>query len=88
MAEMVYLCESGGHQMSLHLTNCNKSVVYQNEILKLGRVFSMGGHLGINKTYSKIIKHFYWPQIRHCVAEYFKTCHICQMMGSQAKKIL
>ena len=43
--------------------------IYQNEILKLTHESSMGSHLGINKTYSKITKHFYWPQIRYCVAE-------------------
>ena len=47
--------------------------VYQSEILKLAHESSMGGHLGINKTYSKITKHLYWPQIRHCVAEFCKT---------------
>ena len=33
--------------------------VYQSEMLKLAHESSMGGHLGINKTYSKITKHFY-----------------------------
>ena len=39
--------------------------VYQSEILELAHESPMGGHLGINKDYSKITKHFYWPQIRH-----------------------
>ena len=47
----------------------------------------MGGHLGINKTYNKITKHFYWPQIWHCGAEFCKTCHICQMVGKPNQKI-
>ena len=61
--------------------------VYQSEILKLAHESPMGGHLGINKTYNKITKHFYWPQIRHCVAEFCKTCHICQMLGKPNQKI-
>ena len=61
--------------------------VYQNEILKLAHESSMGGHVGINKTYSKITKHFYWPQIRRCVAEFCKTYHICQMVGKPNQKI-
>ena len=61
--------------------------VYQSEILKLAHESSMGGHLGINKTYSKITKHFYWPQIRRCVAEFCKTCHTCQMVGKPNQKI-
>ena len=61
--------------------------VYQSEILKLAHESPLGGHLGINKTYSKITKHFYWPQIRHCVAEFCKTCHTCQMVGKPNQKI-
>ena len=61
--------------------------VCQSEILKLAHESPMGGHLGINKTYSKITKHFYWPQIRHCVAEFCKTCHTCQMVGKPNQKI-
>ena len=61
--------------------------VYQSEILKLAHESSMGGHFGINKTYSKITKHFYWPQIRGCVAEFCKTCHVCQMVGKPNQKI-
>ena len=37
--------------------------VYKRDILKLAHESPMGGHLGINKTNSKITKHFYWPQI-------------------------
>ena len=47
----------------------------------------MGGQLGINKTYSKITKHFVWPQIQRCVAEFCKTCHSCQMVGKPNQKI-
>ena len=60
--------------------------VYQSEILKLAHKPSMDGHLGINKTYNKITKHFYLPQIRHCVAEFCKTCHTCQMVGKTNQK--
>ncbi|CAB4005229.1 Retrovirus-related Pol poly from transposon, partial [Paramuricea clavata] len=38
-------------------------------------------HLGINKTYEKIIRHFYWPGVRKTVAEFCKTCHTCQVVG-------
>ena len=61
--------------------------VYQSEILKLAHESSMVGHLGINKTYSKITKHVYWPQNRHCVEEFCKNCHICQMVGKPNQQI-
>ena len=61
--------------------------VYQSEILKLAYESSMGGHLGCNKTYSRITKHFYWPQVRCCVTEFCMTCHVCQMVGKPNQKI-
>ena len=64
---------------------CTK--VHESYILKLARVSSVGGHLGINKTCSKITKHFYWPQILLCVADFCKTYHICQMVGKLNQKI-
>ena len=41
----------------------------------------MSGYLGINKTYHKIINHFYWPGLKSDVSKYCKTCHTCQMVG-------
>ena len=61
--------------------------VYQSEILKLAHESSTGGHLGINKTYSKITKHIYWPQIWHYLVEFCKTCNIYQMVGKPNEKI-
>ena len=34
---------------------------YRHEILSIAHESPMSGHLGINKTYHKIIDHFYWP---------------------------
>ena len=34
---------------------------YRPEILNLAHETPMSGYLGINKTYHKILKHFYWP---------------------------
>ena len=62
--------------------------VCQSEILKLSHESSMCGHLSINKIYSEITKHFCWPQSWRCVAEFYKTCRICQMEGKSNQKIL
>ena len=45
------------------------------------------GHLGINKTYHKIINHFYWPGLKSDVSKYCKTCHTCQMVGKPNQTI-
>ncbi|XP_070548324.1 uncharacterized protein [Ptychodera flava] len=55
--------------------------VYRNEILHLAHKVPMGGHLGINKTMDKILKHFFWPGMRKDVSEYCKSCHTCQVVG-------
>lgn len=39
------------------------------------------GHLGVRKTYNKILSHFYWPGIKNDVTQFIKTCHICQVTG-------
>ena len=39
------------------------------------------GHLGINKTSDKLLKHFYWPDLRKTVSKFVKSCHICQIGG-------
>ena len=35
--------------------------IYRSEILSLTNETPMSGHLGVNKTYHKILNHFYWP---------------------------
>ena len=35
--------------------------VYRPEILNLALETPISGHLGVNKTYNKILNHFYWP---------------------------
>ena len=47
----------------------------------------MSGHLGINKTYHKIINHFYWPGLKSDVSKYCKTCHTCQMVDKPNQTI-
>ena len=42
---------------------------YRGEILSLAHESPMAGHLGINKTYRRILSHFYRPQLRKDVME-------------------
>ena len=41
----------------------------------------MSGHLGVNKTYRKILKHFYCPGLKSYVSQHCKSCHTCQRVG-------
>lgn len=41
----------------------------------------LSGHLGVRKTYDRVMRHFYWPCVRKDVAHFIKTCHTCQLTG-------
>jgi len=49
--------------------------------LELAHDAVMGGHMGVKKTYHKLTESFWWKGIRRNVAEYCRTCHVCQMTG-------
>ena len=61
--------------------------VYRPEILNLAHETPMSGHLGVNKTYHKILNHFYWPGIKSDVSQHCKSCHTCQMVGKPNQAI-
>ena len=54
---------------------------YRPNILSLAHDTPMSGHLGINKTYQRILEHFYWPNLRKDVVEFCRSCHTCQVVG-------
>ena len=60
---------------------------YRSEVLSLAHETPLSGHLGVNKTYQKIINHFYWPGIRKDVVEFCNTCHTCQVIGKPNQTI-
>lgn len=39
------------------------------------------GHLGVRKTYDRVLHYFFWPRLKRDVAKYVKSCHICQLTG-------
>ena len=47
----------------------------------------MSGHLGVNKSYHKILNHFYWPGLKSDVSQFCKSCHTCQMVGKPNQTI-
>ena len=52
---------------------------YRSEILNLAHETPMSGHLGVNKTYHKILNHFFWPGLKSDVSQHCKSCHTCQI---------
>ncbi|XP_047478502.1 uncharacterized protein LOC125031660 [Penaeus chinensis] len=41
----------------------------------------LAGHLGIQKTYKKILQNFYWPGMKKDVTIFIRSCHVCQVGG-------
>ena len=60
---------------------------YRNNVLSMAHETALSGHLGVNKTYYKILEHFYWSKLRKDVSEYCRTCHTCQVVGKPNQKI-
>ena len=61
--------------------------VYHPETLNLAHETPMSGHLGINKTYHKILNHFFGPGLKSDVSQDCKSCHTCQMVGKPNQTI-
>ena len=61
--------------------------IYRPEILNLAHEIPISGHLGVNKTYHKILNHFYWPGLTSDVSQHCKSCHTCQMVGKPNQTI-
>uniref|UniRef100_A0A3P9C6A9 Gypsy retrotransposon integrase-like protein 1 n=1 Tax=Maylandia zebra TaxID=106582 RepID=A0A3P9C6A9_9CICH len=53
---------------------------YRPKVLGLAHD-SFSGHLGIRKTYHRILRHFFWPGLKNDVAQYCRSCHTCQISG-------
>ena len=45
------------------------------------------GHMGVGKTYNRVLRHFFWPRLKKSVAAYIKTCHTCQLTGKPNQTI-
>ena len=60
---------------------------YRSEILSIAHETPLAGHLGVNKTYDKILNDFFWPGLKADVSKYCKTCHTCQLVGKPNQTI-
>ncbi|XP_062287781.1 uncharacterized protein LOC133992986 [Scomber scombrus] len=48
---------------------------------------NVAGHMGVKKTYDRVLKYFFWPLMKRDVSAYVKTCHTCQLTGKPNQKI-
>ena len=61
--------------------------VHRREVLELAHNLPMSGHLGIRKTYNRVLQHFYWPGLKRDVAKWCRQCHTCQLGGKPNQNI-
>lgn len=47
----------------------------RQNVLSLAHDHQWSGHLGITKTYDRILRHFFWPGLKQDVAQFCRTCH-------------
>ncbi|XP_061098630.1 uncharacterized protein LOC133128839 [Conger conger] len=48
-------------------------------VLYLGHTHLLGAHLGMEKTYERILARFYWPGVKKAVEDYCRHCAVCQL---------
>lgn len=46
----------------------------------------LAGHLGIDKTYELLARHWYWPRMKADVTDYVKSCPVCAVTKSSNQK--
>ena len=61
--------------------------IFRPDILKLAHDGATGGHLGVNKTYDRVLLNFFWPGLKRDVVAYCKSCHNCQLAGKPNQAI-
>ena len=59
---------------------------YCEDVLSLAHELPLAGHLGIKKTYQKVLSHFYWPGLHRDVVKYCRACHTCQVVEKPNQK--
>lgn len=48
---------------------------------------STAGHLGVQKTYDRVLCHFFGPKLKKFISLFIKTGHICQVIGKPNQAI-
>lgn len=54
---------------------------FRSQVLSLAHDHHPSRHLGITKTYHRILSSFFWPGLKSNVAKYCRSCGICQLTG-------
>ena len=58
----------------------------RSTILRIGHDVPAAGHMGVNKTRSRVLRCYYWPGVFQDIARYCKTCEVCQRSSGRSHK--
>ena len=56
-------------------------MAYRSQVLSLAHDHPWSGHMGVTKTYNRVLRHFFWPGLKSDVVRHCNTCHVCQVTG-------
>lgn len=54
---------------------------FRSYVLSLAHEHYMSAHLGIRKTYNRVLRYFFWPGLKSDIVKFCRSCHICQVSG-------
>lgn len=52
-------------------------LTYRDIVLQISH--DQSGHMGVRKTYDRVLRYFFWPGLKKDVSAYIKSCHTCQL---------
>lgn len=54
--------------------------LFRTNVMSLAHDIPWSGHLGVTKTYNRLLRHFFWPGMKQDVACFCRTCSTCQVV--------
>ncbi len=57
------------------------AVDYRPHVLRLAHENVLSGHLGVTKTFHRIMQYYFWPGLKSDVSTFVCSCHICELVG-------
>ena len=57
------------------------------ELFQIAHKIPAAGHLGVAKTHSRLLRHFFWPTISRDIKSFCRNCDICQPLRKGKKPV-
>ena len=63
------------------------TLVCRIKLLQIAHEIPAAGHLGVAKTQSRLLHHFFWSSISRDTKSFRRSCDICQRLGKGKKPL-